>query len=419
MTPLLEAPLSGELFAGVGGLGMAVDAVFGTRPGCFSEYEPPSKKNPRPTQAAAKVLAHRYPDVPNLGDVSRIDWTTAPRVRVLSGGFPCQDVSLGGARRGMKDGTRSGLWSEFARAIDELRPDWVVIENVRGLLSAGADSDVEPCPWCLGDDPDQHALRALGAVLGDLAELGFDAEWIGLPASDVGAPHGRFRVFILAWPAAHTDRDGLGGVGRLEPAERDADGRDRAEIGGQLTLLPTPAVVMNDGETAETWLARREQVKARGINGNGMGMPLPIAVQLLPTPGAYDGERGGARTVEERKGGGHSVNLQDVAVHGLRSAVDWGTYSAAIERWEHVLGRPAPAPVRFDGRGGKPRLNPELPEWMMGWPAGWVTDPAVGISRSDQLKCAGNGVVPQQAIAALLELLSRPGVPAIEWGLTA
>lgn len=471
---LLKAPLSGELFAGVGGLGMAVDAVFGTRPGFFSEYEPPSKKNPRPTQAAATVLAHRYPGVPNLGDVSRIEWSTAPPVRVLSGGFPCQDVSLGGARRGMKEGTRSGLWSEFARAIDELRPDWVVIENVRGLLSAGADSDLEPCPWCVGDDPEQHALRALGAVLGDLAILGFDAEWIGIPASDVGAPHGRFRVFILAWPAAHTDRDGLGGVGRLEPAERDADGRDRAEIDGQLTLLPTPAVVMNDGESAETWLARREQVKARGINGNGMGMPLPIAVQLLPTPGAYDGGRGGSQHPDKRRDGGHSVTIQDVAEHLLptpvvsrgavnnrqepklegisallptptvaladggqssrsgerqgelllggiaaQSTTDWGKYSGAVRRWEAVVGRAAPAPVRSDGRGGKPRLNPELPEWMMGWPAGWVTDPAIGISRSDQLKCAGNGVVPQQAIAALRELLSRPGVPAIDWGLAA
>jgi DNA (cytosine-5)-methyltransferase 1 len=197
-----DALTSGELFAGVGGLGMAVDAVFGSRAAWFSQYEPPTKKHPKPSQAPSKVLEFRHPGVPNHGDVTAIDWSAVERPNILAGGFPCQDVSLAGRRRGMKNETRSGLWSEFARAIDILRPDWVVIENVRGLLSQGASSDVEPCPWCLGDDPDQHALRALGAVLGDLAELGFDAEWVSLQASDAGAPHGRFRVFILAWPAA-------------------------------------------------------------------------------------------------------------------------------------------------------------------------------------------------------------------------
>jgi DNA (cytosine-5)-methyltransferase 1 len=90
---------------------------------------------------------------------------------------------------------------------------------------------------------------------------------------------------------------------------------------------------------------------------------------------------------------------------------DWGPYRAAVERWGRVLGRPAPAPVRYDGKGGKARLNPELTEWMMGWPAGHVTDPAIGLTRAEQLKACGNGVVPQQAEAALRELLSREGVP--------
>ncbi len=70
--------------------------------------------------------------------------------------------------------------------------------------------------------------------------------------------------------------------------------------------------------------------------------------------------------------------------------------------------------MRFDGKGGKPRLNPELTEWMMGWPAGHVTDPAIGLTRAEQLKACGNGVVPQQAATALRELLARPGVPPIE-----
>lgn len=185
---------SGELFAGVGGLGMAVNEVFDAEPAWFCEFD----------QAPSKVLAHRHPGVPNYGDVTQVHWPDVEAPQILAGGFPCQDVSLAGRRRGMKDGTRSGLWSEYVKAIDELRPEWVVIENVRGLLSADAAGNVEPCPWCLGDDNEQHALRALGAVLGDLADLGFDAEWTGLPASEIGAPHGRFRIFILAWPAENT-----------------------------------------------------------------------------------------------------------------------------------------------------------------------------------------------------------------------
>lgn len=445
--------LSGELFAGVGGLGLAVDEVFGTRPAWLCEFE----------AAPSKVLAHRHAGVPNLGDVRAVDFRALPHTDVRAGGFPCQDVSVSGARAGMRDGTRSGLWSEFARSIAEDRPDWVVIENVGGLLSAEAHSDVEPCPWCLGDDPTEPALRALGAVLADLAALGFDAEWTSIRASDVGAPHGRLRVFILAWPAERTvpDTSSLGwGEGRTEPARtprRPHDELGSAEadltllptpltdpetgngharhLGGEVTLLPTPTVVMNDGESVESWSARRERVKATGVNGNGMGMPLPIAVQLLPTPsvsnahgndvngrgepllpgavqmlptpGAYDGERGGSQHPDKRRGGGRSVTLQDVAEH----TTDWGPYEAAIRRWEAVTGRPAPAPVRHDGKGGKARLNPELTEWMMGWPAGWVTDPAIGLSRAEQLKACGNGVVPQQAAAALRELLARPGVP--------
>jgi hypothetical protein len=92
-----------------------------------------------------------------------------------TGGFPCQDVSHAGKRAGLRPDTRTGLWSQMAYAIDQLRPALVVAENVRGLLSAEAHSDLEPCPWCMGDGEGLSPLRALGAVLGDLADLGYDA----------------------------------------------------------------------------------------------------------------------------------------------------------------------------------------------------------------------------------------------------
>lgn len=208
----------GSLFSGYGGLDLAVESLLDAETVWHCEWD----------DAPARILEHHWPGVPNFRDVSLVDWSTVEPIDILTGGFPCQDVSLAGARRGLRDGTRSGLWSEFARAIEELKPRLVVIENVRGLLSATANSDVEPCPWCLGEADGEHALRALGAVLGDLASLGFDAEWGNFRASDAGAPHRRERIFIIAWPA---NSDGFGPVhgwfgiqpaNNREPSQRDA-----------------------------------------------------------------------------------------------------------------------------------------------------------------------------------------------------
>ena len=190
MLVIPENPRIGSLFSGYGGLDEGVKAVIGGEVVWHCEWD----------DAPSRILEARYPGVPNFRDVSQVDWSSVPPVDVLTGGFPCQDVSLAGARRGLAEGTRSGLWSEFAKAIGVLHPSLVVIENVRGLLSASAASVMEHCAWCLGDEPDEPALRALGAVLGDLADLGYDAEWQGVRASDAGAPHNRFRVFIVAYP---------------------------------------------------------------------------------------------------------------------------------------------------------------------------------------------------------------------------
>lgn len=186
------------------GLGLAVNAYYGSETVWVSDID----------KGANKILAHHHPDIPNLGDISKVDWATVGEVDILSGGFPCQDVSAAGLRKGMIQGTRSGLWAEFARAIQALQPKLVVIENVRGLLSARSrDSIVESCEWCVGEGSDIH-MRALGTVLGDLAELGYDAQWHGLLAAEVGAPHSRFRVFITAHPLGSATPTGRGSTGR-------------------------------------------------------------------------------------------------------------------------------------------------------------------------------------------------------------
>lgn len=173
----MSTPQQIGLFEGYGGLSMAVEDVLGAELVAYSEIDP----------AASKLLAYHHPGVPNLGDITAIGWHEAAatldrsRAVIVTGGFPCQDLSLAGVGKGLRPGTRSGLWTHMAYGIDQLCPDLVVIENVRGLLSADAACDLEPCPWCLGDD-EGRPLRALGAVLGDLADLGYDAS-VGRPTS--------------------------------------------------------------------------------------------------------------------------------------------------------------------------------------------------------------------------------------------
>lgn len=323
----------GSLFTGMGGLDMAVHQVLDADTVWVSEIEP----------GACRVLEHRMPDVPNLGDITRIDWSRVPRVDVLTGGSPCQDLSTAGRRAGMTDGTRSNLWVAMREAIANLRPSLVVWENVRGAYSAVADSDVESCPGCVGDRGGKPALRALGRVLGDLASLGYDAQWCGLRAADVGACHGRYRVFVVAHPTGDgwwTSSAGCTAGG----GPYGAPGRRGGARHGVDMLLPTPT--------------------ARDVNGHNQRHD---ATCLL---GAVD------QTMER-----------------------FGRYALAITRWERVMGRPAPAPTVTGPRGGT-RLNAAFVEWMMGLPDGWVTG-VPGVTWSQQLRMLGNGVVPQQAAEAI------------------
>lgn len=220
------------LFEGYGGLSRGLLDVTGGQLVGYAEYEPPTKKILKPSQGPARLMKYRYPGLTNYGDVTKIDWARVKaetRPNMACGGFPCQDVSHAGLRAGLTVGTRSGMWYPFAKAIAVLQPALVLIENVPGLRSARAGDPEE-----IGDDEttdeatdewtetgsglvtrtgslggservDRPVLRALGAVAGDLAELGYDSEWVSVRASDVGAPHRRERVFILAY-ASWLDR---------------------------------------------------------------------------------------------------------------------------------------------------------------------------------------------------------------------
>ncbi len=377
-------PRIGSLFSGTGGLDDAVIEVLGGDVAWHSDIDP----------AARKLLAHHWPGVPNLGDVARIDWASVQPVDVITGGFPCQDMSHAGNRAGMKSGTRSGLWSHMATAIASLRPRLVVAENVRGLLDAPADSEMEPCPWCVGGAGEDHPLRALGRVLGDLADIGYDAAWCGLRAADVGAPHGRFRIFLLAWPA-----DSKGDPGWL------LDGDDAS--------TPDSTGVGREGcRQAATWPIPEPAGRDRAALDDPDGL---TSRRLLPTCTVEDmGQRKSvegwdawvARMRGSHGGNGHGASL---SVEARRMRDTWGVYAEAIHHWEGIIGRPAPEPSVVGVQSGLPQLNPALSEWMMGLPEGRITG-VPGLTRDHMRRLAGNGVVPQQAVAALRWLLDARSI---------
>lgn len=188
----MNAPLRTlSLFAGIGGFDLGLERTGGFKTVAFCEIEP----------FAVRVLKKHWPEVPVYGDVREL---TAERIRadgiavdVLCGGFPCQDVSNAN-RNGSSglNGARSGLWAEYARLIGELRPAFVIVENVSALLH-----------------------RGLGRVLGDLASLGYDAEWSCVSAARLGAAHVRDRFWLVAYPMR-------------EPVE----GREPQEVLGIATL---------------------------------------------------------------------------------------------------------------------------------------------------------------------------------------
>lgn len=357
----------GEMFAGYGGLGMGLAMVTGTRTAWVADIEP----GPR------AVLAHRFPGVPNLGDVTAVDWAQVEPVDTIIGGSPCQDLSTAGTGGGMRPGTRSGLWESMAQAVAVIRPALVVWENVSGALSAPAHSKMESGPGCVGGRSGGPVLRAAGRVLGDLAFLGYDAQWAVVRACDVGAPHQRARVFVLAHPQGQPwclpDGDGqapahsygLGGEGA---------GGSRHRWGEPVSLLPTPAV-------------------------NDMGAAY--------TPEEFDAWAGRQKAADGRR----AVHGRSLSVEARHHAAAFGPYASAVDRWARVTGRDVPDPIEA-GRSG-PVLSARFVEWMMGLPGGWVTG-VPGVTRTRALRLLGNGVVPQQAAHALrlLSTVSRAGAVA-------
>lgn len=377
-----------SLFSGAGMTDIAAEAA-GYKTVATAEIDPWNRK----------LLGVRFPDAVHYANVRDVRTTVEPNIQrplLISGGFPCQDVSVAGHAKGLA-GERSGLWSEFKRVIAEFRPDKVLIENVAVLRSRGLDQ-----------------------VLCDLAKLGYDARWDCIPAAAVGAPHLRDRIWIVAestngdpdwWDAADwcvrtyhdyiIPTDGIGEmvtrlsragtmVGRFIREDEPRATIKSARAGG---ILPTPT-------------------KQGGSNNGGPAqfkrnsLPLNAYVKLYPTPRRAPNEW---RTTKNAPSHGKT--------HGA-------TLAGTINDLERSEGRTPAPPSESCGN-----LSPAFVEWMMGLPEGW-TNPDVpndalvphngwtveptprteadAPHRRQRLMALGNGLVPQAAWFAL-DHLSNDG----------
>jgi DNA (cytosine-5)-methyltransferase 1 len=278
---LVGSPRVLALFAGGGGLEMAVEMLWpDAELVAYSEFDP----------HASSVFSRWKPDVPNLGDITKIDWNDVPPVDIVTAGFPCQDISHAGKRAGIKEGTRSGLWFSVADCLRVLRPRLALLENVAAITSGGGGLDV---------------------VLGSLAEDGWDAEWGVLRASDVGATHGRARWFCAAYPRG----SGAGWDGGAIP--RTAEGLRRS-------CFDVHAAVDACAVATDTCSDRLVRSKERNLGSQQPGQPTP------------------QRSHPDR------LDLDDAGT------TRWGDYEPAIRQWEQTLGRSAPRPTDVRGRLSPP-----------------------------------------------------------------
>jgi DNA (cytosine-5)-methyltransferase 1 len=257
-----------DLFSGIGGFSLGLERTGGFETAAFCEIEP----------FCRRVLAKHWPEVPCYDDVRTLTGERLAAdgiaVDVICGGFPCQDISEAGLRKGLQ-GARSGLWREYARLIGELRPQFVIVENVSELLRNG-----------------------MGEVLGDLAEIRYDAEWHSIPALAIGADHLRERIWIVAYP---------NGAGAQEPEQCWREQRPQ-EVGED--------AAQDHADTNGARLPRRLPTGTIGEDARAISARLGLALSSAP---AFPGLDGAGAPVLGR--GENGVPGRMDRVHALGNAV--------------------------------------------------------------------------------------------------
>jgi len=226
----------GSLCTGYGGLDMAVEHHYGATLAWYSEVD----------KDCNQLLDHHWPGVPNLGDLTAIDWDQVEPVDIMCAGFPCQPFSHAGKREGAND--ERAIFAYIADAVSVLRPRIVVLENVAGLLTLGGPG-----------------------VVGTLAGLGYDLRWGLVRASDAGAPHRRARWFCIA-----TDTTGVGLGERAGSGESKPTGQRRDGPGDSHRTAPTDSDSSGRGEQRRTITMEPEQRPAqRGRSQTEWGQFTP------------------------------------------------------------------------------------------------------------------------------------------------
>jgi len=376
----------GSLFSGIGGLELGLECAL--RDGGFDvdtvfqcEADPWCRG----------ILARHWPSALRFNDVRAVGAHNAPRVDLLCGGSPCQDLSLAGKRAGL-EGERSGLWSEQARTIRELRPAIAVWENVPGARSPVRVGGVAV------------AQPAIATVLGDLSALGYDAVWFTVRASDVGAPHVRERVFVVAWRVDHAEGErrrarglpigaretnavsAVAGALDVEHADRGGRGAQRvsgvgAQVGGRGDDPRDAAAAPNAGAVAD------------GDGGELGRQPQCVRGCAVPPFARGTGEAGQPAGVgladprgEGLQGHGHvarGVRSQHPRPRGVRGGVSQpglgGPSDGLPRRVDLAAHRWPVGPGEAQPEGEPPRVTTERRE------------------RRPRLKALGNACTPQQA----------------------
>ena len=331
----------GSFCTGYGGLDMAVEHFYDAKTVWYSEID---------KHCSQLLENHGYEN--NLGDLTKINWDDVEPVDIMSAGFPCQPFSVAGDREGNNDERAIFQW--IADGISVLRPSVVVLENVAGILTLGGTS-----------------------VIGALTEIGYDAKWGLVRASDVGACHSRKRWFCIAFDST-SDRRSLRQTGKIHKSKsRPVNGSTSAPVPN--TSSERHGTGQNTGRMGslgEKSGATRRQPFSRTANvTDTAGVGCKQGTGQFSTTGRRQKEKRSPRNAELGRG------------------VSFGRYELGVRRWEAILGRTAPVPV--DERG----INNSFVEWMMGLPENHVCNQ--GLSRTAEVKMLGNGVVPQQALLAL------------------
>lgn len=356
-TAALERSVSiGSLCTGYAGLDMGVAAALSGTTGLSWAAD----NDPHVT----RLLADRFPTVPNLGDLASVHWPRVEPVDVITAGFPCQDISAAGKGAGIEKGTRSSVWMHVMEAVRHLRPHLLVLENVPALRWKG---------------------RGFDHVLADLARTGYDARWCCVRAGDLGAPHKRERVFVVAHPVHQRRKRWSPHIRRTTPARPTGPAR-------RCAVPPTPHPRVRTHPHDAPYRTPHALVRTS----------VAHALRERRNQGDLQPERFIRSPHTALRG--HRYDHRHRGPCSSPFAYGWGDYEPVIRHWETVLGTTAPPPTET-GTRGQPRLSAAFVEWMMGLPAGWVTDPHLGMPHSAQIRTLGNGVLPQQATTAVRRLL--------------